>query len=167
MSDVAICSDLLEHLLYDKHMNISTSAFANGAPIPKKYTCDGEDINPTLSISGVHPDAKSLVLIMDDPDASVGTWIHWVVWNIHPRIAEIPEDSVPEDGIEGRTSFGKSGYGGPCPHQGTGTHRYFFKLYELDTLLNIPLTSDVVVVQEAMKGHVIGDAVAMGTYSRD
>lgn len=146
-------------------MNISTPAFNNGDPIPSKYTCDGEDINPALHMNDIHPDAKSLVLVMDDPDTPAGTWIHWVVWNINPHITKIAENSIPEDGIEGRTSFGKSSYGGPCPHQ--GTHRYFFKLYALDTLLTIPLTSEARGVEEAMKGHVIADAMMMGTYARN
>ncbi len=146
-------------------MNITSPAFENSAPMPSKYTCDGEDISPPLHISGVHPDAKSLILIVDDPDAPGGTWVHWVVWNIHPSISDVAEGSVPEGGIEGRTSFGRGGYGGPCPPR--GMHRYFFKIYELDIVLNIPLTSEVDDVEEAMKGHVLADAKLMGTYSRD
>lgn len=146
-------------------MKLESNAFQNGEPIPQKYTCDGEDINPDLQIHDVHPGAKSLVLIMDDPDAPAGTWVHWVVWNINPHITEIPENTVPKGSIEGRTSFGKFGYGGPCPHQ--GTHRYFFKLYALDTILNIPLASEARDVEEAIKGHIIADAMVMGTYNRD
>ena len=146
-------------------MQITSSAFNNGEPIPQKHTCDGENINPTLRINGVHPKAKSLVLVMDDPDAPGGMWTHWIVWNIHPSVLNVPEDSVPEGGIEGRTSFGRSGYGGPCPHK--GMHRYFFKLYALDTVLNIPLTSEAEDLEEAMKGHIMADVKLMGTYSRD
>lgn len=145
-------------------MHITSSIFKNGEPIPQKYTCDGGDINPPLFISDIHQKAKSLVLLADDPDAPGGTWTHWVVWNIHPSIKDIPEGSVPEGGIEGKTSFERSGYGGPCPHK--GTHRYFFKLYALDTVLNVPLTSAAEDVEEAMKGHIMADAKLMGTYSR-
>jgi len=145
-------------------MKIESNAFKYGETIPQKYTCDGEDINPTLRISDVHLDAKSLVLIVDDPDAPGGTWIHWVVWNIHPSVREIPEGSVPEGGIEGRTSSEHKGYSGPRPP--SGVHRYFFKLYALDMMLNIPLTSNVEDVAEAMKGHLVADAKLMGTYER-
>lgn len=145
-------------------MYITSSVFKNGEPIPQTYTCDGGDANPPLSIGDVHPKAKSLVLIVDDPDAPGGTWTHWVVWNIHPSVEDIPEGSAPEGGIEGRTSFGRSGYGGPCPHK--GMHRYFFKLYALDTVLNVPLTSTAEDVEEAMKGHIMADAKLMGTYER-
>ena len=145
-------------------MNITSPAFENSAPVPSTYTCDAENINPPLHISGIHSDAKSLILIADDPDAPGGTWVHWVVWNIHPSVSEISQGSVPEGGIEGRTSFGRKGYGGPCPSN--GMHRYLFKLYALDITLNIPLTSEISDVLEAMKGHVLGDAKLMGTYER-
>ena len=146
-------------------MHITSSAFEDSGPIPQKYTCDGGDTSPHIFISDVYPRAKSLALIVDDPDAPGGTWIHWVVWNIRPSVKEIPEGSVPNGGIEGRTSFGRKGYGGPCPH--SGVHRYFFKLYALDTVLNIPLTSTVEKLEEAMKGHIVADAKMMGTYSRE
>ncbi|TSC73560.1 MAG: hypothetical protein G01um101470_39 [Parcubacteria group bacterium Gr01-1014_70] len=145
-------------------MKIESSAFENSNSIPSRFTCDGNDISPPLTIKDVHPDAKSLVLIMDDPDASRGTWIHWVVWNIKPADMNIPEGGVPDGGVEGYTSFGRSGYGGPCPP--SGSHRYIFKLYALDTILNIPLTSQASDVVEAMKGHVMADAKLIGVYSR-
>ncbi len=146
-------------------MNISSPAFENAMPIPAEFTCDGENKNPLLVISDTHPDTKSLVLIMDDPDAPGNTWVHWTVWNISPDTREIAADSVPEGALQGKTSFGKSGYGGPCPHK--GRHRYFFKLYALDTVLNIPLTSETADIERAMEGHIIADAKLMGTYSRD
>lgn len=145
-------------------MKIESSVFKNTEPIPQNYTCDGENMNPPLSISDVHQNAKSLALIMDDPDAPGGTWTHWVVWNISPSVTHIPEGGVPDGGIEGQTSSTYRGYGGPCPP--SGVHRYFFKLYALDTVLNIPLTSPVEDVEESMKGHIIADARIMGTYEK-
>lgn len=146
-------------------MYISTTAFEQTGPIPAKYTCDGADISPKLSIEGVPEGAKSLVLIMDDPDAPGETWVHWVVWNISPDTREIPEGTVPAKAIEGVTSFGKHGYGGPCPHK--GTHRYFFKLYALDTVLNVPLTSEPVDIEKAIEGHILADTHLMGVYTRN
>lgn len=146
-------------------MNIKSASFEQQTPIPSKYTCDGENINPPLMISGAPEGTKSLALISDDPDAPGGTWVHWTVWNIDPRTAEIAENSVPEKAVEGTTSFGKFGYGGPCPP--SGTHRYYFKLYALDTVLNIPVTATARDLKEAMKGHILADAQLMGTYSRN
>src|SRR3989344_873103 len=117
-------------------MNLSSPAFEHHQPIPAKYTCDGENINPLLQFSDIPDSTKSLVLIMDDPDAPAGLWVHWTIWNIDPGTAEIAENSVPPGSIEGVTSFGKPGYGGPCPP--SGTHRYFFKFFALDTKLDIP-----------------------------
>lgn len=147
-------------------MNILSPTFQNATPIPTEFTCDGENKNPALIISDVHSDTKSFVLIVDDPDASVGTWIHWTMWNMDPKTRNIQEYSIPEGVVEGRTSFGNPGYGGPCPHPGTGTHRYFFKLYALDTTLNIPLISQAADIERAMEGHIIADAKLMGTYER-
>ena len=108
-------------------MQISSPEFTNNQKIPSKFTCNGVNYNPLLIFSGVPREARSLVLIVDDPDAPVGTWVHWVVYNISPSVKEVKEKSVPQGGIEAVTSFGKPGYGGPCPP--SGTHRYFFKLY--------------------------------------
>lgn len=146
-------------------MIISSPAFQNSEPIPLKYTCDGENISPPLVLGDVHPNTKSIVLVVDDPDAPGETWVHWVVWNIHPTTREIPEGTVPTGGLEGKTSFNSQGYGGPCPHQ--GTHRYFFRVYALDTVLvSLPLTSDEAALQRAMQGHIITDAKLIGTYER-
>ncbi|TSC80078.1 MAG: PEBP family protein [Parcubacteria group bacterium Gr01-1014_29] len=145
-------------------MNISSFAFQNTTPIPAEFTCDGENKNPTLTISDVPAGTKSLALIVDDPDAPGGIWVHWTVWNMSPATREIKEDSVPPGAIQGKTNRANS-YHGPCPP--SGTHRYFFKLYALDTLLNIPLTSEARAVEEAMKGHIVADAKLMGTYSRN
>ncbi|HEY6007196.1 MAG TPA: YbhB/YbcL family Raf kinase inhibitor-like protein, partial [Geobacteraceae bacterium] len=106
-------------------MHVSSPAFAHGSSIPTVHTCDGRDASPPLDIGGVPEEAKSLVLIMDDPDAPVGTWVHWVVWNIPPGTGEIWESSLPPGSVEGRNSWKRNGYGGPCPP--SGSHRYFFK----------------------------------------
>jgi hypothetical protein len=129
--------------------------------IPRKYTCDGQDVNPALTIENIPEQAKSLVLIVDDPDAPMGTWDHWLVWNIPPK-KTIGEHSVP--GAEGLNSFGKHSYGGPCPP--SGTHRYFFKVYALDTLLNIASNSTKKDMEKAMKEHVLTKGELVGLYSR-
>lgn len=145
-------------------MHITSSAFEEGGSIPSKYTCDGENSSPPLTLSDAHPNTRTIVLIVDDPDAPGSTWVHWIIWNINPAVREIMAGSVPEGALQGKTSFGTSGYGGPCPH--TGMHRYFFKLYALDAVLNVPLTSTAEDVEEAMKGHIMADAKLMGTYER-
>src|SRR3989344_1940186 len=141
-------------------MKIQSSAFNNNETIPVKYTCDGENINPPLSFSDIPSDAKSLALVMDDPDAPSGTWVHWTVWNIDPKTIEI----VPQNAIEGTTSFGKPGYGGPCPP--SGTHRYFFKLYALDNTLQLSASSTKEDLEKAMEGHIIGQTDLVGLYKR-
>lgn len=145
-------------------MELSSPAFAHNGSIPSLYTCDGEDRNPPLKISGVPLHAKSLVLIHDDPDAPMGTWVHWLLWNIDPETEEIPEDSVPQGAVEGTTSWGKTGYGGPCPP--SGTHRYLFKLYALDTLLGLPSSADKDRLERALEGHIIAQAELIGLYQR-
>jgi len=146
------------------NMIIRSPSFQNNGLIPLKYTCDGEDINPPLEIGGVPESAKSLALIVDDPDAPMGTWVHWVVWNISPETKQIEEGMVPEGVMEGMTDFGRAGYGGPCPP--SGTHRYFFKLYALDTELNLDNSATKEDVEEAMKGHILDSAVLIGLYKR-
>lgn len=145
-------------------MHLTSPAFANGAAIPAAHTCDGTDGSPPLVIDGVPDKARSLVLIMDDPDAPMGTWVHWVLWNIPPQTAALAENSVPAGSVQGRNSWQRTGYGGPCPP--LGSHRYFFKLYALDTLLNLPASAGKADVERAMKGHVMADAGLMGIYRR-
>jgi Raf kinase inhibitor-like YbhB/YbcL family protein len=145
-------------------MEIKSPAFQNNGNIPSKYTCDGENINPPLTISGVPEKAKSLALIVDDPDSPMGTWVHWLIWNIDPALEKITENIVPGRAVEGINGFGKSGYGGPCP--GSGSHHYFFKLYALDTTISIPPASDKKAVEEAMKGHILASGELIGLYSR-
>ncbi len=143
-------------------MKITSAAFKEGGAIPSKYTCDGDDSSPPLIISDVPKNAKTLALISDDPDAPMGTWVHWVVWNIPADTKEIAEGEAP--GEEGTTDFGRTGYGGPCPP--SGTHRYFFKLYALDTELNLPGSTTKKQLESAMKGHVVAEAKLIGTYKR-
>src|SRR6267378_3425141 len=118
-----------------KKMKITSSAFQQGANIPSKFSCDGADTSPPLQIQEIPPAAKSLVLIVDDPDAPSGLFTHWIVWNIEPATAQIDENNSPVGAMKGTNDFGKSGYGGPCPP--SGTHRYFFKLIALDQKLSL------------------------------
>ncbi len=140
---------------------VTSPAFSLNGKIPVKYTCSGEDINPPLSIRGIPEGTKTLVLIMDDPDAPMGTWVHWVVYNI-PPVEIVGENSVP--GQQALNSFGKIDYGGPCPP--IGTHRYFFKVYALDTSLTPSSKWAKADVVKAMKGHVLAEAELMGLFSR-
>jgi len=144
-----------------KELIVSSSAFENNRAIPPKYTCDGEDVNPPLKIEGVPEEAKSLALIVEDPDAPAGLWIHWVVWNIPPTVT-IKENSVP--GTEGMTTSRARVYGGPCPP--SGTHRYFFKVYALDTKLDLSENSGKREVEKAMQNHVLAGGELIGLYSR-
>jgi len=138
------------------------SIFSDGEKIPVKYTADEEDINPSLEISGIPEGAKTLALIVDDPDAPIGTWVHWLVWNIPASKTKIEENSVP--GIQGINDFRKRDYGGPNPP--SGTHRYFFKLYALDSELNLPEGSKKAELEKAMQGHILATAQLIGKYSR-
>jgi len=140
---------------------VTSPAFKNEGFIPRKYTCDGEDLNPPLQIEGLPEGTQSLVLIVDDPDAPMGTWDHWVVWNI-PPIKRIEENSVP--GIEGLNSFRRRSYGGPCPP--SGTHRYFFNVYALDTKLSLGPDSRKRDVEKAMAGYTLARGEIMGLYKR-
>ncbi len=144
-------------------MKLTNPAFAHNGNIPSEFTCDGSDLSPPLSISDVPANAKSLVLISDDPDAPVGTWDHWVVFNIPSTTKKIQKGEEPS-GTPGKNSWGRTGYGGPCPP--SGTHRYFFKLYALDTLLNLPLSSTKKQIEAAMQNHILAKAELIGLYKR-
>ena len=146
-----------------KVLKISSFAFGEKENIPKKYTCDGKNISPPLKIENIPEGTKSLVLIMDDPDAPVGLFTHWVVWNISPEKLEIKEGEDPGEG-HGRNDFGKFNYGGPCPP--SGTHRYFFKIFALDTELYIPEASDRKSLEREMSGKIIDESSLIGLYSR-
>lgn len=145
-------------------MKLESSVFGDNQNVPSKYTCDGEDINPPLTISGVPEGAKSLVMIVDDPDAPAGNWVHWTVWNIDPTTKEIAENSVPSGVVEGTTDFGKPGWDGPCPP--SGTHHYQFKLYALDAQLNLNSSSKKADIEKAMEGHILDQTQLVGLYQR-
>jgi Raf kinase inhibitor-like YbhB/YbcL family protein len=144
-------------------MKITSSAFQEGANIPTKFSCDGANTSLPLQISDVPSEAKSLVLIMDDPDAPSGLFTHWAVWNISPQTSTIAEGTMPK-GMQGTNDFGKSGYGGPCPP--SGTHRYYFKIFALDRELDLSFGAKRGQLDAAMKGHVIAQGELMGRYSR-
>lgn len=150
-------------------LSLTSPAFANGGKIPRKYTCEGDDSSPALSWSGVPERTKSLALIVDDPDAPdpakpQRVYVHWVVYNIPPASGGIPEGgALPSGAMTGSNDFGRKQWGGPCPP--IGRHRYFFKLYALDTSLNLS-SNKKKDLEDAMKGHIIGQAQLMGTYQK-
>jgi Raf kinase inhibitor-like YbhB/YbcL family protein len=142
-------------------MKLTSPEFENNGHIPSKFTCQGEDISPALIVEGIPQDTKSLALIVDDPDAPAGTWVHWVVFNIS-LTDRIDEKSIP--GKQGINDFGRQDYGGPCPP--SGTHRYFFKIYALDTELDLKEGIDKKSLENAMEGHVLGKAELIGLYKK-
>ena len=145
---------------------LESPAFKNDTKIPKKYGYKITNVNPPLKIKGIPKNTKSLVLIMDDPDAmgAVGKiWVHWVIWNIEPTITEIKEDSIPTGAIEGKTDFGEIGYGGPAPPD--KEHTYIFKLYALDNKLNLHEGASKTDVKKSMKNHVLVETKLVGKYS--
>lgn len=145
-------------------MRLSSPEFANFDEIPEKFTCDGESINPPLEIGDVPEKAQSLVLVVDDPDAPSGDFVHWVVFNIDPGIEVIPQGSAPAEAVQATTSTGKTGYFGPCPP--SGTHRYFFRLYALDTAVDLPQFITADQLMHRVKAHVIDSAELVGLYSK-
>lgn len=150
-------------------MRISSTAFEQNQPVPSKYTCDGANISPPLSFSDIPSETQSLVLIVDDPDAPAKTWVHWLVWNIDPAATGAEEGSAPagpegNTAVEGTTDFGTIGYGGPCPP--SGTHRYFFRLYALDTMLELDASATKPQLEGAMEGHILDQAELIGLYQR-
>ena len=151
-------------------LQISSASFSAGEMIPKKFTCDGPDVSPKLSWGAAPEKTQSFALIMDDPDAPVGTWVHWVLFDLPADTKELAEgvakqEQLPNGARQGRNDFGKIGYGGPCPPPGN-PHRYFFKLYVLDTKLNLKAGASKADVERAMKGHILGQAELMGRYGR-
>ena len=145
-----------------KEIAVMSPAFADREMIPKKYTADGANINPPLILRSIPDETKSMVLLIEDPDAPVGIWVHWLVWNIHPS-TKINENVIP--GVEGLNAFHQHHYGGPCPP--SGTHHYHFKIYALDTLLQLPHDSTKHEVEKAMTGHIIGYGELTGLYNRN
>ncbi|MBD3379002.1 MAG: YbhB/YbcL family Raf kinase inhibitor-like protein [Candidatus Omnitrophica bacterium] len=144
-------------------MRITSPAFEHEGTIPFEYTCNGKDINPPLGIEEVPNVARSLALVVDDPDAPNGDWVHWVVFNISPETPEIAENSVP--GEEASNDFDRRSYGGPCPP--SGTHRYFFRLYALDTELDPEKVSGRHSLEKEMEGHIVARSELMGKYGKE
>lgn len=144
-----------------KQLKASSIAFQNEGMIPFKYTCDGRNVNPSLDIEHIPEETKCLALIVDDPDASIGTWVHWLVWNI-PVTHHIKENEV--HGTEGINDFQQDHYAGPCPP--SGTHRYYFKIYALDALLDLPPNTRKLQLEKAMSEHIIAFGELVGLYKR-
>jgi len=150
-------------------ITITSPAFAAGQSIQAKHTCDGQDISPPLAWTEGPAGTKSFALVSDDPDAPVGTWVHWVVWNIPAAARGLAENlakkhALPDGTRQGTTDFDRVGYGGPCPP--SGTHRYFFKLYALDTTLTLPESARKRNLEKSMQGHILARGELIGTYSR-
>ena len=149
--------------------SVTSPAFQESEGIPSQYTCDGQNVSPALQWTPPPPGTKSLALISDDSDAPGGVWVHWVVYNLPPSEPALheafpPDDELPDGTRQGLTDFGRTGYGGPCPPD--GTHRYVFTLYALDTLLALPPRATAKALKQAMAGHVVAQAQLMGTYRR-
>jgi len=150
--------------------SLQSSSFPSGGEIPKKFTCEGVDVSPALRWGEPPAKTQSFALIADDPDAPVGTWTHWVAYDLPANLRQLPEGvdkqaTIPAGGTQGVNDFGKTGYGGPCPPPGK-PHRYFFKLYALDAKLDLKPGAAKRQVERAMEGHVLGKAELMGTYKR-
>jgi len=145
-------------------MELTSSAFNPMNYIPAKYTCDGDNLSPPLSIIDVPKRTVSLVLIVDDPDAPAGDWTHWLVWNIDPQTTLLKEGTIPLGAIEGLTSFGDQQYGGPCPP--SGVHRYQFSLYALDTKLDLSNRTSKSVLLSAIQNHILNQTILVGLYQR-
>ena len=146
------------------NMKITSPVFGHNQLIPPLYTCDGANASPPLIFQGVPSEAKSLVLIVDDPDAPRGDWVHWLLWNISPATTEIVAGKAPVGAIEGNTDFGRPGYGGPCPP--SGIHHYHFKLFALDTMLDLPASTKKADLEAAMATHILEQASLIGVYKR-
>lgn len=146
------------------NMKLTSSAFENNQYIPPKYTCDEANVNPPFSISDVPKEAESLVLIVDDPDAPKGDWVHWIVFNIQPGTKEIKESGVPAGSVQGKTDFRNPGYGGPCPP--SGIHHYQFKLYALDIIFSLDASAGKKEIEKAMEGHILAEDLLVGLYKR-
>ena len=149
---------------------ISNTVFSNGETIPKTFTCDGPDVSPQLSWKEAPAATQSFALIMDDPDAPSGTWVHWLLYNLAANTSELPEgmdkqEQLAAGALQGRNDFRKIGYGGPCPPRGT-PHHYYFKLYALDTKLDLKAGATKSELEHALKGHILGEAELMGRYGR-
>ena len=156
--------DLSKETFMLNNMKIQSEAFDNETKIPSKYTCDGENISPPLTISQVPEKTESLVLIVEDPDAPDGNFTHYLAWNINPKTTEISEGKLPLDAVIGKNDFGDNFYGGPCPP--SGIHRYNFKLFALNSVINLDKNSNQKTLEEVIEEHVIGEAKIVGLYSK-
>ncbi len=150
-------------------LTVTSTAFGEGDMVPKQYTCDGRDVSPPLSWSGIPEGTKSIALICDDPDAPVGTWVHWVVYDMPPSTPGLPEHATAAGGLprgakQGMNDFRKMDYGGPCPPG--GTHRYFFRVYALDRELGLREGATRAELVKSMEGHILAQGQLMGRYSR-
>lgn len=150
-------------------IKVSSPAFKDGGLIPAKYTCDGSDISPPLKLEAVPEGTKSIAVISDDPDAPVGTWVHWVIFGLPADTRELaenipPDKTLPNGARQGTSDFGRIGYGGPCPP--SGTHRYFFKVYALDTEIGLEAGVRKRDLLGAMEGHILAEGQLMGKYKR-
>lgn len=145
-------------------MRLTSPAFSDNGVMPPKYTCDGEELNPSLEIADVPKSAASLALIVDDPDAPSGDFVHWIMWNLPPELREIPEGIVPERAVQGQNSAGTTGWISPCPP--SGTHHYHFTLYALDRPLTLPGTARLLELKTMMQGHVLDQVRLTGLYAR-
>ncbi len=143
-------------------LTVDSPAFRHGDTIPSRYTCDGPNVNPPLRISQIPAATRTLALIMEDPDAPSGTWVHWVVWNIPPQLNQIPENGLPAQALQGRNSWRHMRYDGPCPP--SGTHRYLFRAVALDSVLHLSRDADRADLEQAMQGHILARGEVMGTY---
>jgi Raf kinase inhibitor-like YbhB/YbcL family protein len=153
---------------------LSSPSFGHNQPIPAKFSCEGQDVSPALKWEGAPPATKSFALICDDPDAPVGTWVHWVIWGIPAKATELPENVAKTETVaaldgakQGENSWPKIGYGGPCPPRGHGVHHYHFRLYALDTALALQPRATKKQLEEAMKGHILAQIELVGTYQRN
>ncbi len=151
-----------ETVITYKKIDVSSALFKQNDLIPRRYTCDGKNVNPSLNFDHIPKRAVSLAITVDDPDAPVETWVHWVMWNV-PIIHHLKENDAP--GVQGITDFGKNMYSGPCPPK--GAHRYFFKVYALDRQLELPVSSTKADLEKAMEGYILGFGELIGLYRRD
>jgi len=148
---------------------IESDVFEAGGPIPSKFSCDGQDVSPPLTWNGLPKGTNTLALVMEDPDAPAGIWVHWVLYNIPASLSGLPEgvpaeQELSDGSLSGLNSWRRSGYGGPCPPG--GTHRYFFRLYAMDQALDLGAGATKEHLIDAMQGHILGQTEVMGTYSR-
>lgn len=145
-------------------MELTSAAFEENTPIPEKYTCEGENVRPPLRISHVPKGTRSLALVVSDPDAPTPDFTHWLAWNILPEVVSLEEGVLPHEAVEGTNDFGNIGWGGPCPP--SGTHRYEFHLYALDSLVDLPETSNKTDLQSHIGGFILEEAILVGLYSK-